>query len=197
MKNLQDFLIEAATPKFANNTNGIKEFCEYVFGEAPNVKWIVNPDDTITVKCKEVPGNGVQCVYMWTKDLTEIPNFITFSNIEDITLGIDNKKIKSWSPNVNGTCAGIIVDNDTKLEILDLTNCDCKGGKLFIEKNKKLKTIKGGNGDGVQVYVAKNKDLINLDLSKYRNCKTPGSYISNNKSLDLTKAKYPKEIVAK
>lgn len=198
MKNLQDFLIEAAAPKFANNRVGIEAFCEYVFGDTNNTRWVVNSDNTITVNCIEIPGNGIQNIYMWTKDLTEIPKFIIFSNIEGITLGIDNEKLKNWTPRVNGTCAGVIVTDDKKLEVLDLTNCDCKGGKLFIEKNKKLKKIKGGNGNGVQVFISKNKDLTDLDLSKFSNCKKPGSYISNNKSLNLSKAKYPKdEIVIK
>jgi hypothetical protein len=74
-----------------------------------------------------------------------------------------------------------------------LRKCDLIGGKLFVEKSN-IEEIIGGKGKGVQVFIRKNKNLKKLDISGFKDCKNPGSYIEKNKSLDLKKAKYPSEI---
>ena len=197
MKSLKEFinegLINEATPKFTNNKEGIEAFCDYVF-DKEFYTYSVNPDLTITLELNEVPGNGVQNLYMDVKDLTEIPSFIVFSNIPEINLGIcNNNKLKSWAPQVKGSCAGIIITDDKKLQKLDLRKCNLIGGKLFIEKSN-IEEIVGGDGKDVQVFISKNKNLKKLDISKFKDCKNPGSYIDKNKSLDLKKAKYPLEV---
>lgn len=190
MQNLSEFineqLVMEAAPIFTKDMDGIKAFCDYVYD--PNfVKCVVNPDLTITISPVNPAPNGVNNLYLHAKDLKEIPDFIEYSNIPTITLGLtDGKKLKRWAPKVNGTCAGVIVSETTKLQELDLTNCDCKGGKLYIEKCGDIKTIVGGKGDGVQVYVKKNKNLTHLDLREFKNCLDPGSYVSKNKNLKDT-----------
>lgn len=195
MKSLHSFINESMIPNFTNNKKGIEDFCEYVFGTNKDIMtWSVNPDLTITISLLNPPTNGVNNIYMYTQDLKEIPEFIIFKDIENITLGIThNKKLKNWSPKVIGTCKGVVVEEDNKLEILDLTNCECLGGKLYIYKNKKLSTIIGGRGEDVQVFIRKNKELINLDIKDFKKCKN-GSYINLNKKLDISKAKYSQEI---
>jgi hypothetical protein len=199
MKSLKEFineeLINEAAPKFTNNKEGIEAFCDYVF-DKEFYTYTINSDLTITLELNEVPGNGVQNAYMNVKDLTEIPSFIVFSNIPEINLGIDsNNKLKSWAPQVKGSCAGIIITDDKKLQKLDLRKCDLIGGKLFVEKSN-IEEIIGGKGKNVQVFIRKNKNLKKLDISGFKDCKNPGSYIEKNKSLDLKKAKYPSEIQA-
>ena len=53
MKDLQEYIAEAivneAAPKFSNDENGIKEFCDYVF-DPRFVKYVINPDLTITLE---------------------------------------------------------------------------------------------------------------------------------------------------
>lgn len=198
MKSLSEYINESilleAAPSFDNSIEGIQEFCEYVY-DPEFVNWVVNSDLTITISPVKPAPNGVNNLYMDTKDLKEIPSFIKYSNIPTITLGLTgSKKLKIWSPNVEGTCAGVIVGETTKLQELDLTNCDCKGGKLYIEKVGTLQKIIGGKGDGVQVFIKMNKSLTHLDLSNFANCKNPGSYITKNKSLKLDQKLIPAEI---
>ena len=187
MKGLKSYIKESllveAAPKFNKSLEGIKAFCEYVY-DPDFVKWVVNSDLTITISQVNPAPNGVYNVYMDTKDLIEIPDFITYSNVESITLGLTgSKKLKMWAPKVNGTCAGVVIGETTKLQELDLTDCECKGGKLYIEKVGTLQKIIGGKGDGVQVFIKMNKSLTHLDLRNFVNCKNPGSYITKNKSL--------------
>jgi hypothetical protein len=198
MKELKSYIKESllleAAPKFDKSLDGIKAFCEYVY-DPEFVNWVVNSDMTITITPVNPAPNGVYNLYMDAKDLTEIPDFITYSNVESITLGLTgSKKLKSWAPKVNGVCKGVIVGETTKLQELDLTNCDCKGGKLFIEKVGTLQKVVGGKGDGVQVFIKKNKSLTHLDLSNFVNCKNPGSYITKNKNLELDQKLIPAEI---
>ena len=187
MKQLKEFineqLITEAAPTFTNDMDGIKAFCDYVYD--PNfVKYVVNPDLTITLFPVNPAPNDVNNLYLEPKDLKEIPDFIEYSNIPTITLGISwNKKLKRWAPKVKGTCAGVVIANESKLQELDLTNCDCKGGQLYIEKCGDIKKIVGGKGDGVKVYIRKNKSLTHLDLRGFKNCMDPGSYVSKNKNL--------------
>ena len=190
MKGLKSYIKESllveAAPKFNKSLEGIKAFCEYVY-DPDFVKWVVNSDLTITISQVNPAPNGVYNVYMDTKDLIEIPDFITYSNVESITLGLTgSKKLKMWAPKVNGTCAGVVIGETTKLQELDLTDCECKGGKLYIEKVGTLQKIIGGKGDGVQVFIKMNKSLTHLDLRNFVNCKNPGSYITKNKSLKKT-----------
>lgn len=198
MKSLREYINESilleAAPSFDNSIEGIQEFCEYVYDQE-FVNWVVNSDLTITISPVKPAPNGVNNLYMDTKDLKEIPSFIKYSNIPTITLGLTgSKKLKTWSPNVEGTCAGVIVGETTKLQELDLTNCECKGGKLYIEKVGTLQKIIGGKGDGVQVFIKMNKSLTHLDLSNFVNCKNPGSYITKNKNLKLDQKLIPTEI---
>lgn len=190
MKQLKEFineqLIMEAAPTFTNDMDGIKAFCDYVYD--PNfVKYVVNPDLTITITPVNPAPNGVNNLYLHAKDLQEIPGFIEYSNISTITLGLSEaKKLKRWAPKVKGTCAGVVMEYEPKLQELDLTNCDCKGGKLYVEKCGGIKKIVGGKGDGVQVFVKMNKSLTHLDLREFKNCMDPGSYVSKNKNLKDT-----------
>lgn len=193
MKELKDFLLEAKAPTFTNDIKGIKAFCEYVFN--PDFYfWTINPDETITVGLHKVPANGVQNAYMDTKDLTEIPDFIVFSNIEKIALGIgtgSDCKVKDWAPKVKGYCAGIIADNRPKLQSIDLSECEIRDGKLYIEMTG-VKSIVGGHGEGVQLMIKKNKNLSELNISKIGYAH--GSYIANNRSLIVKKNQVPEKI---
>lgn len=198
MKNLSEYINESlfyeAMPNFDNSFEGIKAFCEYVY-DPDFVNWTINSDLTITISPVKPAPNGVNNLYMHPKDLKEIPSFIKYSNIPTITLGLTgSKKLKKWAPNVVGTCAGVIVSETAKIQELDLTNCDCKGGKLYIEKVGTIQKVIGGKGDGVQVYIKKNKSLTYLDLSGFKNCMDPGSYIANNKNLKLDPKLIPTEI---
>ena len=200
MKTLKDFITEAvineAAPAFKSDIEGIRAFCDYVYDKR-FVNCVVNSDLTITISPATSTPNGVNNLYLDAKDLKEIPDFIKYSNIEGITLGLTgSKKLKTWSPNVDGVCAGVIVSETTKLVELDLTNCDCKGGKLYIEKVGTIQKVIGGKGDGVQVYIKKNKSLSYLDLQNFKNCMDPGSYVSQNKNLSDT-SMIPNEIVIK
>lgn len=194
MKTLKDFINESmvveAAPKFEKSVEGVKAFCDYVY-DKQFYDWVVNPDLSITISIK---GRSQWC-YIHAKDLVEIPDFITYSNIPDVGLGItDANKLKRWAPNVNGTCKGVDVSETCKkIEELDLTNCECKGGKLVIEKTP-IKKIIGGNGDGVQVFIKMNKNLEYLDLRKFVNCMNPGSYITKNKKLKINPKMIPSEI---
>ena len=151
MKKLKDVIIETliteAAPKFEKSIDGIKAFCDYVY-DKELYNWTINSDLSITIDMNKPRPNGVNNCYMDPKDLTEIPDFITYSNIPAITLGITGaKKLTKWTPNVNGTCAGVIVSETCKkIEELDLTNCDCKGSKLYIHKTP-IRKIIVGNGD--------------------------------------------------
>lgn len=198
MKSLREYINESilleAAPNFDNSIEGIQEFCEYVY-DPEFVNWVVNSDLTITISPVKPAPNGVNNLYMDTKDLKEIPSFIKYSNIPTITLGLtDSKKLKTWAPKVDGTCAGVVIGETTKLQELDLTNCECKGGKLYLEKCGNLQKVIGGKGDGVQVFIKMNKSLTHLDLSNFVNCKNPGSYITKNKSLKLDQKLIPTEI---
>ena len=190
MKTLKNYIIEAVTPKFANNKEGIISFCEYVFNPK-FVKYIVNSDLTITLE-SNTPSDILN---MDTKDLTEIPDFIVFSNIEKYHLGLgyDCRKLKHWAPKVNGYCSGFVVDDNPKIQTLDFSNCEIKGGKLFIQKTA-VKSIIGPKGEDVQIYIKQNKNLDELDLKQIKSCMDPGSYIFNNKRLEIDLSKLPKGI---
>lgn len=198
MKSLSNYINESllreAVPNFDNSFEGIKAFCEYVY-EPEFVNYAINSDLTITISPVNPAPNGVNNLYMHPKDLKEIPSFIKYSNIPTITLGLsDCKKLKKWAPNVVGTCAGVVIGETAKIQELDLTNCDCKGGKLYIEKVGTIQKVIGGKGDGVQVYIKMNKSLTHLDLHDFTNCMDPGSYIVKNKNLKLDPKLIPSEI---
>lgn len=199
MMQLKDFIQESisineAAPSFTNDAEGIKEFCSYVYDEN-FYQCVVNADLSITVTAKNSnPNFRFETCYMDTKDLTEIPNFIKYSNIENVVLGLkESKKLKTWAPNVIGYCKGVIVsETNKKLETLDLKDCEIQGGMLTLEKTN-VKTIVGGHGDGVQVFLKMNKNLESVDL-KFTNCANPGSWIVSNKRLDIKPNQLPKGI---
>ena len=190
MKSLKEFLSEAKVPTFTQDIDGIKVFCEYVFDEQ-FTKWIVNPDLTITL----TPAGRSNIMYMDTKDLTEIPEFIVFSGVENVKLGcgIEQKcKIKVWKPRVNGFCAGIVLENRPKVSELDLSECEIHNGLLSIEKTG-LTSLIGAHGEGVQVRIMNNKNLETLDIKGIKSC-APGSWLKNNKKLDVNPSDLPKDI---
>lgn len=193
MKRLQEYVAESivneAAPKFTNDEQGIKEFCDYVF-DTQFIKYVINSDLTITL---ENIGRS-KIAYMNPQDLQEIPEFITFSNIPGVSLGItDNKKLKKWAPKVVGGCAGIVIENDKKLEILDLSECDINAGGLLHIVKTNISDIIGGKGQEVQLRILKNKNLSELNLSSFVGY-AHGSHISKNKSLMAKKNQVPKKV---
>ena len=66
MKNLKHFLNESllleAGPKFDNSVEGIEAFCDYVY-DKNFVKWVINPDLTITITSVNPTPNGVNNLY--------------------------------------------------------------------------------------------------------------------------------------
>lgn len=188
MISLANYIYEAKTPSFTKDAEGIKAFCEYVFN--PNYyNCVVNPDLTITIERGEntpVPSHARQIAVMDTKDLIEIPDFIVFSNIENwhLCLGSDSKcKIKNWAPRVNGYCAGIIVVDRQKIQTIDLSECEIRGGLLNVEMSG-VQSIIGGHGENVQVVIKKNKNLDILDIKGVKSCMNPGSWLINNRNLE-------------
>lgn len=199
MIGLKDFIQESisineAAPSFTNDAEGIKAFCSYVYDEN-FCECVVNADLSITVTAKNSkPHFKFDTCYMDTKDLTEIPSFIKYSNIENVVLGLkESKKLKTWVPNVIGYCSGIIIsETNKKLETLDLKGCEIHNGMLTLEKTN-VKTIVGGHGDGVQIFLKMNKNLESVDLKKFTNC-DKGSWIVSNKRLDIKPDQLPKDI---
>lgn len=198
MKDLQEYIAEAivneAAPKFSNDENGIKEFCDYVF-DPQFVNYVINPDLTITLESVTPSKN----LYMDTKDLTEIPDFVVFQHIEKyrLGLGIDSKcKVKEWTPRVQGYCAGIVVSDRPKVQVIDLHECEIRNGAaeglLYVEQSG-VKSIVGGHGEGVKVFIKKNKNLDELDIKGIKST-IPGSWITNNKSLEIKPEDLPADI---
>lgn len=188
MISLANYIYEAKVPSFTKDTEGIKGFCEYVF-DPEFVKYIINPDLTITLESNTPSKN----LYMDTKDLIEIPEFIVFSNIDNYRLGLgtDSKcKVKEWKPRVNGYCGGIIVEGRPKVQIIDLSECEIRNGLLNVE-NSGVNSIVGGHGEGVQVMIKKNKNLDKLDIKEIKSCMNPGSWIVNNKNLEIKPDELP------
>ena len=191
MISLANYIYEAKTPSFTKDAEGIKAFCEYVF-DPKFVKYIVNPDLTITLESITPSKN----LYMDTKDLIEIPEFIIFSNIDNyrLGLGIDSKcKIKNWKPRVNGYCAGVIVADIQKIQTIDLSECEIRGGLLNVEMSG-VQSIVGAHGENVQVMIKKNKNLDKLDIKGIKSCKDPGSWIINNRNLEISSDELPSGI---
>ena len=188
MITLKDFILEAKVPSFTKDAEGIKAFCEYVF-DPQFVKYVVNSDLTITLESLTPSKN----LYMDTQDLTEIPDFIVFSHIEKYSLGLgtDSKcKIKEWAPRVQGYCAGIIVSDLPKVQTIDLSDCEIRNGLLNVE-NSGVNSIVGGHGEGVQVMIKKNKNLDKLDIKGIKSCMNPGSWLINNRNLEISPDKLP------
>ena len=190
MISLANYIYEAKEPTFTKDLEGITAFCEYVF-DSEFVKYVVNSDLTITLESKSPSKN----LYMDTKDLTEIPEFIIFSNMDNYRLGLgtDSKcKVKEWKPRVNGCCGGIIVSDRPKVQAIDLSECEIRNGLLNVE-NSGVVSIVGGHGEGVQVYIMKNKKLESVDLKKISSC-ADGSWLSKNKKLEVNPSDLPKGI---
>lgn len=188
MISLANYIYEAKVPSFTKDTEGIKGFCEYAF-DPEFVKYIINPDLTITLESNTPSKN----LYMDTKDLIEIPEFIVFSNIDNYRLGLgtDSKcKVKEWKPRVNGYCGGIIVEGRPKVQTIDLSECEIRNGLLNVE-NSGVNSIIGGHGEGVQVMIKKNKNLDKLDIKEIKSCMNPGSWIANNKNLEIKPDELP------
>ena len=157
--------------------------------------YLINPDLTITLESASPSKN----LYMDTKDLTEIPEFIVFSNIDNYRLGLgtDSKcKVKDWKPRVNGYCGGIIVSDRPKVQTIDLSECEIRNGLLNVE-NSGVMSIVGGRGEGVQVMIKKNKNLNKLDIKGIRSCMNPGSWLVDNKSLEIEPNELPAGIRVK
>lgn len=195
MISLIEYVTEAKAPSFTNDAEGIKAFCEYVF-DPKFVKYVVNSDLTITLESMTPSKN----LHMDTQDLTEIPDFIVFSHIEKYRLGLGTNsrcKVKEWAPRVQGYCAGIVVSDRPKLQIIDLHECEIRNvaaeGLLYVEQTG-VNSIVGGHGEGVKIFIKKNKNLSELDLGGIKSCMNPGSYIVNNKNLELNSSKLPKGI---
>ena len=188
MISLKDFILEAKTPSFTKDAEGIKAFCEYVF-DPKFVKYEVNSDLTITLESMTPSKN----LYMDTQDLTEIPDFIIFSNIEKYRLGLgtDSKcKVKDWAPKVQGYCAGIIVSDRPKVQTIDLSECEIREGLLNVE-NSGVQSIIGAHGENVQVMIKKNKNLDKLDIKGIKSCMNPGSWLINNRNLEISPDELP------
>ena len=136
---------------------------------------------------------------MDTKDLIEIPEFIVFSNIDNyrLGLGMDSKcKVKEWRPRVNGYCGGIIVAGRPKVQTIDSSDCEIRNGLLNVE-NSGVNTIVGGHGEGVQVMIKKNKNLDKLDIKGIKSCMNPGSWLVDNKNLEIKPDELPAGIRVK
>lgn len=201
MISLANYIIEASQPKFSNNEEGINAFCEYVFRDPiysfvgdisspKQIEWVINPDKTIKIILPSKSKN----ITLWTKDLTEIPDFIIFKDIQDIRLSLpDNSKVKNWAPKVIGGCGGIILDGNKKIQTLDLTECPINNGGLLSISLTSLQSIKGGNGESVQIHIRKNSKLTDLDLSKFKSY-GHGSTITNNKKLVVKKNLVPEKV---
>lgn len=198
MISLANYIYEAKSPSFTKDAKGVKEFCEYVF-DPKFYKYIINPDLTITIERAEnspTPEHARQIATMDTQDLIEIPDFIVFSNIENWHLNLgggSRSKIKNWKPRVNGYCAGIIVIDNSKLQSIDLSECETRGGLFDIEKTS-VKSVVGGHGEGVQIRIMKNKNLDKLDIKGIKSCMNPGSWITNNKNLEIKPNEIPSGI---
>lgn len=198
MISLANYIYEAKVPSFAKDAEGIKGFCEYVF-DPKFYKYIINPDLTITIERAEnspTPSHARQIATMDTQDLIEIPDFIVFSNIENWHLRLNGDKIKNWKPRVNGYCAGIIVTDKPKLQSIDLSECETRGGLFDIEMAG-VKSVVGGHGEGVQVMIKKNKNLDKLDIKGIKSCMNPGSWITDNKNLEIKPDELPAGIRVK
>lgn len=194
MISLANYIYEAKAPSFTKNAKGIKEFCEYVF-DPEFVKYEVNSDLTITLESMTPSKN----LYMDTKDLIEIPEFIIFSNIDNYRLGLGTNsrcKVKEWKPRVNGYCGGIIVEGRPKVQTIDLSDCEIRNGLLNVE-NSGVNSIVGGHGEGVQVMIKKNKNLDKLDIKGIRSCMNPGSWLVDNKNLEIKPEDLPAGIRVK
>ena len=194
MISLVNYIYEAKEITFTKDVEGITAFCEYVF-DPGFVKYVVNSDLTITLESKSPSKN----LYMDTKDLTEIPEFIVFSNIDNYCLGLgtDSKcKVKEWRPQINGYCSGIIVSGRPKVQTVDLSDCEIRNGLLNIESSG-VKSIVGGHGEGVQVMIKKNKNLDKLDIKGIKSCMNPGSWLVDNKSLEIKPDELPAGIRVK
>lgn len=194
MISLANYIYEAKSPSFTNDADGIKLFCEYVF-DPKLIKYVVNSDLTITLESM-TPSNNL---YINTQDLTEIPDFIVFSNIEKyrLGLGVDSKcKVKEWTPRVQGYCAGIIVEGRPKVQTIDLSECEIRNGLLNIE-NSGVNSIVGGHGEGIQVMIEKNKNLDKLDIKGIKSCMNPGSWLVDNKNLEIKPDELPAGIRVK
>lgn len=195
MISLANYIYEAKAPSFTKDEEGIKGFCEYVV-DPVFYKYIINPDLTITIERAEkspTPAHARRIFVMDTHDLVEIPDFIVFSNMENWHLRLGGDKIKNWKPRVKGYCAGIIVTDKPKLQSIDLSECETRGGLFDIEMTT-VKSVVGGHGEGVQVVIKKNKNLDTLDLKGIKSCMNPGSWIINNKNLELKPNEIPSGI---
>ena len=190
MISLANYIYEAKEPTFTKDLEGITAFCEYVFDEQ-FTKWVVNPDLSITL----TPAGRSNIMYMDTKELKEIPDFIVFSGVENVKIGCgigSDCKVNVWKPRVNGYCQGIVLQGRPKATELDLSECEIRGGILCIEDTG-IKSIVGAHGEGVQVYIMKNKKLESVDLKNISSC-TNGSWLSKNKKLEVKPSDLPKGI---
>lgn len=190
MKTLKNFILEAKAPVFTDDIEGIKAFCEYA-SDPEFEEWTVNPDKTITVKLKN-PRN--YNVYINTGDLKEIPDFIVFTEMPEYNLFLSREsKIDRWAPKVNGAVAGIGLSENKKTKVIDLSGCDMKGGKLWIDKSF-VERIENAKGENIQIFIRRNRRLNYIDIGNIKNLKENSSWLTHNRSLDPKEFKLPKGI---
>ena len=190
MKTLKEFILEAKAPIFTNDIEGIQAFCEYVF-DSEFYDWVVNPDKTISIETKNPRNINI---YMNTQDLKEVPDFIVFADMPKYDLFLHyNSKIERWAPKVNGIVRGIGISDNKKTKVIDLSDCEMKGGRLFIVKSF-VERIENAKGEDIQIFIRNNRKLNNIDISGIKSVKDNASWMSNNRALDPSQFKLPKGI---
>lgn len=195
MIELKDFIQESisineAAPKFTNDMEGVQSFCEYVF-DSKFVEWTVNPDLTISVK----PLTKSPNIVMHTQDLKEIPKFIVFNaqsfidNQVSLNLSMDSK-VQHWVPRANGPVTGIVVDNNSKLKSIDMSEWIIDKGSVYVEMTSVESITNISCNSNIYFYIRKNKNLSTLTFGHINQTETKHcGYICNNKRLDAQKIK--------
>ena len=186
-KRLNDYINEAKIPTYTNDLEGITQFCEDCFYKN-TTNYVVNSDLTITLTpVASQPKMNIMVIN--TGDLKEIPDFIKFSNCENIQLRISSEsKIKEWVPNIIGKIKCIIMEDNKKIKRLDLSNCDTNE---IVVKGCFVEEIIGGKGDELHISISKNRRLEKLDLSGYNTFRAT-SWLRNNPKLKVTDEILPK-----
>lgn len=195
MIELKDFIQESisineAAPSFTNDMEGVQSFCEYVF-DSRFVEWTVNPDLSISVK----PLTKSPNIVMHAHDLKEIPKFIVFNaqsfidNQVRLSLSMDSK-VQHWAPRANGPVTGIVVDNNSKIKSIDMSEWIIDKGTIYVEMTTVESITNISCNSNIYLYIRKNKNLSTLTFDHINQTETKHcGYISNNKRLDAQKIK--------
>ena len=97
--------------------------------------------------------------------------------------------------------AEVYIDKDTKVEIIDFTECQCKTIRIDVIQCNKLVEIIGGSGDNMFCLIRKNSKLEKLEFGGYQMFSDGKggqmSYIDKNKKLTLTYDNLPKMVDAR